>query len=152
MCITQYCLQASALWKAFFSKPLLRNSQQERVFPETVLPWSRGRESLQLYIHWLCGTLPEQKSQLALEVALCSLCHSSGNPANYLLIRKNKLVQSKHTTKQIKQNSIIITISGGGRGWGSPQNDWLFNFVCLQCLFLRSVKSSLLQPVIFDLM
>lgn len=84
---THHCLQGSALWKAFFSEPLLGNIQHKRFLPGTSWRWSREVFE-NLHGPWIFNTSPGQKSQLALEAALCPLHRSSGNPANCLLIEE----------------------------------------------------------------
>lgn len=70
-------------------------------------PWIWTRSDLCKFTDRLAfHTSPEQKSQLALEAALCPLHRSSGNPANCLLIEKEQIsvfqTQKKAKPKKIK--------------------------------------------------
>ena len=108
--------------------------------------------TLQLLFH----TSPEQRSQSASEAAPCPPHHSSGNPANCLLMKEEWIsaVQTHthtHThTKKYKQNSNDHSYwQGREKGPG----EWLlYHSVWSQCLFLTLVKPSPLWPIPFDLL
>ena len=132
-----YNTQAAS--KGVYTQPLLRNSQQQCPVPEQHFPLESepGLIFANLQTDWLFHTAPEQKSQLALEAALCPLHHSSGNPANCLLIEEER-ISVVQTRKKAKPNKIKWSVSLGG----ALQNDWLFNFMPLQCLFLSFIEPS----------
>lgn len=106
---THHCLQGSAPQKAFFSEPLLGNTQHKCLLPGTSWHWSR-EVFANLRAPWIFNTSPGQKSQLALEAALCPLHRSSGNPANCLLTEEEPV--SVHKI-EIQTSQTITTIREG---------------------------------------
>lgn len=102
--------------KGLYTEPLLGNIQQKCLLPEQQFHWESdaGEIFANLHTHWLFHTSPGQRSQLALEAALCPLRRSSGNPANCLLMEEGQIsvvqTQKKPQTNKIQ---MIITMGGG---------------------------------------